>query len=896
MRHHIRPTARGHAPISPSRYFTTSPPRHNYAATLKNLRIGRNTRVIFQGFTGRQATANAQESIKWGTNIVGGVVPDRQGEHLGLPVLPSVRKAMEQLKPDATGIYVPASRAAQAIEDAIEAEVPLIVAVAEHVPLHDMLRVHSMLRTQTKSRLVGPNSPGIINAAEGENCRIGFQPLGSFSPGCVGIAARSGTLSYEAVAATTRAKLGQSLCIGVGGDILPGTDLVEALQVLEADPNTKGIALIGEIGGDGEIMAAQWIKEYHDRTPVEKRKPIVAVIAGKQAPLDRVMGHAGAFWLPGEPHPNQKIAALKNAGAVLVSHPAYIGRILKDRIKLGPAQGHKDSTPHEFDNGASFESVDDFARAASRGVPRQQHRGLHTSTRGSGLAPSRPRMPTSSVHSHQARSLHLDRAASQSLLRDEGKAAELQFQTYPIRYLALDIDRTTRSQCLVTAVIYKDRDWRNPASFNKILLPPSAKNGVLSLKSKDSHTVTIRLIEQLQIMEHESMNYRSALGRILRDLTRVFYEKEARHVSLQFTVNHKGKQAFTVQDMRIDLDDSAYRSGGRLAEVHEAYGALEARDPGARQAEKSGIVYHRLNPRDRSCNIGTLVNGAGLAMNTVDALADAGGKAANFLDTGGKANSDTVKKAIETILQDDRVKVIFVNIFGGLTRGEMIAAGLVHAYKNINIKVPIVVRIRGTNEWEARKAIEKSRVPIYAYMHFDEAAAAAIDIAKGAMPPVQEPYLEGEDEVSELKDAIQLAAETIVEKGGLGGEITEATHAEESAQAPAEEAAEAIVSEETSQLEGEVATEATGSKGFSQLPVEEVTEAIDSEATSSEATSEATNSEESSQPPAEEKTEPAEDGLAQPQHAEQETLNSQEPEKKVEDTTTARPQGSDQVA
>ncbi|KUI60465.1 Succinyl-CoA ligase [ADP-forming] subunit alpha, mitochondrial [Cytospora mali] len=879
MRHHMRPTARGHAPISPSRCFTTSAPRHNYAATLKNLRIGRNTRVIFQGFTGRQATANAQDSIKWGTNIVGGVVPDRQGEHLGLPVLPSVRMAMEQLKPDATGIYVPASRAAQAIEDAIEAEVPLIVAVAEHVPLHDMLRVHSMLRTQTKSRLVGPNSPGIINAAEGENCRIGFQPLGSFSPGCVGIAARSGTLSYEAVAATTRAKLGQSLCIGVGGDILPGTDLVEALQVLETDPNTKGIALIGEIGGDGEIMAAQWIKEYHDRTPAEKRKPIVAVIAGKHAPLDRVMGHAGAFWLPGEPHPNQKIAALKNAGAVLVSHPAYIGRVLKDRIKLEPAQEDKDSTPHEFDNGASFESVDDFARAASRRVPQQQHRGLHTSTRGSGLAPSRPRMSKSSVHHHQIRSLHLDRAASQSLLRDEGKAAELRFQTYPIRYLALDIDRTTRSQCLVTAVIYKGQDWRNPASFNKILLPPSAKNGVLSLNSKDSHTVITKLIEQLQIMGHESVNYRSALGRILRDLTRVFNEKEARHVSLQFAVNQKGKQAFTMQDMRIDLDDSAYRSGGRLAEVHEAYGALEARDPGARQAEKSGIVYHRLNPRDRSCNIGTLVNGAGLAMNTVDALADAGGKAANFLDTGGKANSDTVKKAIEIILQDDRVKVIFVNIFGGLTRGEMIAAGLVHAYKNINIEVPIVVRIRGTNEWEARKVIEKSRLPMYAYMHFDEAAAAAIDIAKGAMPPVQEPYLEGENEVSGLKDAIQLAAETITEEGGSGGESTAATHAEESAHVPAEEAPEAVISKETS-----------------QLPAEEVTEATDSEATSSEAIFEVTNSEESSQPPAKGATEPAEDDFSQPQDAEQETQKSQEPEKKVEGTTTAQSQGSDQVA
>jgi len=248
---------------STGRSFTSTCQVLSYESTLANLRIGRHTRVIFQGFTGKQATANAKESLAWGTNIVGGVKPGSTGEHLGLPVVPSVRRAMEELKPDATGIYVPAPLAPAAIEEAIEAEVPLIVAVAEHIPLHNMLRIHAMLKMQSKSRLVGANSPGIISATG--RCRIGFQPLPCFVPGKVGIAARSGTLSYEAVASTTRAGLGQSLCIGVGGDIIPGTDLREALAVLEQDEDTEAIALIGEIGGSAEMEAVAWIRDYHLR-------------------------------------------------------------------------------------------------------------------------------------------------------------------------------------------------------------------------------------------------------------------------------------------------------------------------------------------------------------------------------------------------------------------------------------------------------------------------------------------------------------------------------------------------------------------------------------------------------------------------------------------------------
>lgn len=787
---------RDHGPSTTGRLFGSSSCRLNYAATLENLRIGSKTRVIFQGFTGRQATANAQESIAWGTNIVGGVTPGKESEHLGLPVLPSVRRAMEELKPDATGIYVPASKATPAIEEAIEAEVPLIVAVAEHIPLHDMLRIHSILKTQSKSRLVGPNSPGIISSAKGERCRIGFQPLPCFSEGCVGIAAKSGTLSYEAVASTTRAGLGQSLCIGVGGDILPGTDLVEALQVLEHDPNTKGIALIGEIGGDGEILAAQWIKDYHTRTPVAKRKPIVALIAGKLAPDDRVMGHAGAFWLPGEPTPKQKITALQQAAVTIVNHPAKIGPALRKRIKGKTVE----TPPGEIEDGAVFRSADDFAIAASGVLPSPQKRGLHTSVRRplNNLVPSSPYLRASS---HQSRSLHLDSSASEQLLKQSQLGAELQYHIWPTRYLALGIDRATRSQCLTTAFQLPGDNFRQPSNYDKILLPPSAAD-VLALEgTKTWDEIVTTLMEKLKIRGQPGAV--TSVGNILRDLGRVFRDKEAKHVALQFGVRERqNKLRFPVYDLRIELDDAASRSGGRLADVHYKYSALEARDPGAREAEAESIVYHRLSPGNTAHNIGTLVNGAGLAMNTVDALADHGGLAANFLDTGGKATSETVRRSFEIILQDDRVRVVFVNIFGGLTLGDMIARGIVLAYKEVDIRVPVVVRIRGTNEEEGQRIIAESGLPLYAFDDFEEAAKKAIELASGVSTAqeVQDAAQESERKTAELKDYSHAAAAELLQDGGPDASEVGADVAEEAA-ALLEEATE-VTSGKTNESAG----------------------------------------------------------------------------------------------
>lgn len=796
----------GHGPTAARRLFSSTVCRQNYAATLENLRIGSKTRVIFQGFTGRQATANAQESIAWGTNIVGGVTPGKEGEHLGLPVLPSVRRAMEELKPDATGIYVPASKATQAIEEAIEAEVPLIVAVAEHVPLHDMLRIHSVLKTQSKSRLVGPNSPGIISSAKDERCRIGFQPLPCFSEGCVGIAAKSGTLSYEAVASTTRAGLGQSLCIGVGGDILPGTDLVEALQVLENDPNTKGIALIGEIGGDGEILAAQWITDYHARTPAAERKPIVALIAGKQAPLDRVMGHAGAFWLPGDPHPNQKVAALRNTGVTTVNHPAKIGPALRKQINASEMQ----IPAGEINDGAVFGSKDEFSRATLGAFNSQQRRGLHTSARGlvSTFVPSRA-YPKASFQ--QTRGLHLDSSASQKLLREEKTNATFQWNRSQSRYLALGIDRATRSPCLITGILQGTKARRDPAKFTKILLPPGATDILALDGTKAWEEIAATLMDKLQVADKTKTGAVAAgLGGVIRDLGRVFRDKEAKHVGLEFSVLEykNGKVLFPVYDLRVELDDAAPRSGGRLADVHYRYGALEARDPGAREAEAEGIVYHRLNPGDRAHNIGTLVNGAGLAMNTVDALAEHGGWAANFLDTGGKATSETVRRSFEIILQDDRVRVVFVNIFGGLTLGDMIARGIVLAYKEVDIKVPVVVRIRGTNEEEGQRIIAESGLPLYAFDDFEEAAEKAIELA-GGVSTLKKAVRESESQVAELGGSVQPAAAEVRREGRPDASEAGADGAKE-ATALVEEASEVLNEEITKITSDEISEAADG--------------------------------------------------------------------------------------
>lgn len=391
---------------------------------------------------------------------------------------------------------------------------------------------------------------------------------------------------------------------------------------------------------------------YHHLTVY---RPIVGLLGGVHAAPGRVMGHAGAFSVPGEPTAADKIKAFENAGIVTVNHPAKFGEAMKKLL------------------GQSGRSSSGSASSAA-----QQKRGMHTMIR-------RPRQAHSqtTVTASQRRSLWIRQDLAFDLLRKQGVNASEYSGSGKQRLLAVAVDRVSKSPAILASPATDPDKMHAEAKF----FPFDYRTGF-------DESQAPAIAEHLQLTG-SAADY---LPKLIKQLVTLYMEKEAFLLETKF-VERLGE--LKVTGARFGFDDAAFKSNKRQAEVH-ALRKVEDEVPEEVEAEKDGIVYIKLAGNG---NIGTLVNGAGLAMNTVDALADAGGKAANFLDTGGKATSETVKKSFQAILSDERVKTIFVNIFGGLTLGDMIANGVLLAFKELDMKIPVVVRIRGTNEAEGQKIV-----------------------------------------------------------------------------------------------------------------------------------------------------------------------------------------------
>jgi succinyl-CoA synthetase alpha subunit len=491
----------------------------------------------------------------------------------------------------------------------------------------------------------------------------------------------------------------------MGGDIVAGTNLVDSLKVFEQDPETEGIILIGELGGRAEIDAAEWIKDYRKR--VKNPKPIAAILGGVHAPAGRIMGHAGAWTATGEKGATEKLKILQDVGVTMVDHPEKFGKVMKTLL----SQSGRD--PNKI--------IQDAA---------QQKRGYHTSAR----RPLAEMQQRARQGAHQTRNLILKSNQAPAVLEPYLSSIEGLSTTQDdapktgSSYLSVTIDRTARQPALATAPTSDPSQLRHRIQ----LFPYSYLDG----PSKETLSAALAHA-QLDAAPPAALAQTTAL---LTALSKMHTEKEAITLGGAVSVSPHGNGNLHLHapTLHLQFDDSAFKSAKRQQDV-SALRQPATEDQDEVEAEADGIVFVRLHPGNPAAKIGTLVNGAGLAMNTIDALQNygssankIGGLASNFLDTGGKATSATVKKSFELILRDPRVKVIFVNIFGGLTDGGMIAEGILLAFKEVDMRgVPVVVRIRGTNEEVGQRIIAESGLGLEAFDGFEEAAKRVLEIANG---------------------------------------------------------------------------------------------------------------------------------------------------------------------
>jgi len=712
---------------------------------------GASPKVVVIGM-GRDGISHAARMLREGTNIVAGVAPGRGGQFVvgipdgssKIPIYNTIKEAVEKTKADTAIIFVPAPSAAKTIIDAAKAGIKLVVAITEGIPVIDMLKVTAELeRDYPKVRLIGPNCPGIIRPGQS---KVGIMPAHIFAPGNVGIVSRSGTLTYEVANGITIFGWGQSIVAGIGGDPVIGMSFVDVLKFLEDDLQTKAIVLIGEIGGSAEEEAAEYIKMH-------VKKPVIAIIAGRNAPAGKRMGHAGAIISGGKGGTEEKIAALKQAGVQVVDTPDEVAQKIdeiarqagwqKSKARLtkvelekvyidecGNPSAKKPVKPEKKPL-KSFSKIHEFEASAilkEFGIPVTSGKIALIAEEAGQFAEEigGPVVIKAQVHSGGRGKKGFIKIAK-SAREAEETAGEMLGKTLnglPVNkvmvvpaiektkeiYVGITIDRSAKKPVLIVSP-QGGVDIESVAKTNPELIYKLPINFLDGLQDKDARQLAGKIFDNEKLI--------NGLIQIFQAAYRAFMEKDLSLVEINpLVVTREGK--LLALDTKINLDENALF---RRLEFQEFFDGSQV-EPREITAKEEGLSYIDLG----GGNIGCMVNGAGLAMLTLDIIGLFGGKAANFLDAGGSSNPKKVLEAFKLLLSK-APRVILVNIFGGITRCDDIAKGIITARNELNISLPMVIRLSGTNEEEGRRILEEAGLGDFVLSTMNAAIKEAVRLA-----------------------------------------------------------------------------------------------------------------------------------------------------------------------